>query len=432
MRDDRGRRRSRGNDDDDRRSRKSRDDEDDRPSRRSRDDDDEGSGKKFKYNRNPDRGKAMKDRADGNSGGFDNPFKKDIPIFTASKDDEYVIRILPATWEDAKSYVYDVFIHYNVGADKGRFLCPRKMWGEECPVCKEYERAKRANDEDYAKQLKATARAAVYAVIRGEEEKNGPQLFPMPVSLDQDIAGRSKDKKTGAVLYIDDPDEGFDVAFERKTGKQGTRYGSVELDRSPSPVIDNPKKQAKWLQFIADHPIPDILVRRDAKYIEKVFAGSRKDDEEEDDKPRSRFRNDDDDDRPGKRKRDEDEDEPRRSRRDPDEDEDDDDEEEDKPRKRRREIDDEDEDLDEDKPKSRKRLDDDDDEPRKRKQKREREDEDDEDDDEDKGSRKRSRLNDDDEEEAPRRRSSRDDDDDEGEDPKPLRKRRRDPDEDDD
>jgi hypothetical protein len=417
--------RRRGRDDDTRSKRRDEDD-DDRPRRRSRDDDEEGgSHRKFKYNRNADRAKAIKDRADGNTGGFDNPFKKDIPIFTCSKDGEYVIRVLPATWDDAKAYAYEVFIHYNVGADKGRFLCPRKMWGEECPVCEEYERAKRNNDEEYAKKLRATQRAAVYCVVRGDEEKNGPQLFPMPISLDQEIASRSRDKKTKEVLYIDDPNEGFDVAFERKDTKQGTRYGSVELDRSPSPIIDNPKKQDRWLQFIADNPIPEILVRRDAKYIGKVFAGSvKKDDDEEGDKPRTRFRQD------------EDEDEPRRGRRrDPDEDEDEkDDDEDEKPRKKRKqEIDDEDADLDEeDRPKkTRKRLDDDDDEPRERKQKRSSRDDDDDEDDE--KPRKRSRLNDDDEDEAPRRRASKDpDEDDDEEDPKPLKKRRRDPDEDDD
>jgi hypothetical protein len=393
--------------------------------------DDDDRPRRFEYKRSEGRGKVLKERAAGKGGGYDNPFKSEYPVFLPRENKDYRGRIMPPTWEGADDYAFDVFIHYGIGVDNGRFLCPKKMYGKECVICDEYERAKRKGDDEYAQKIRASQASAVWWIDR-DDEQAGPQIFPMPFTLDKEIALRSTNRRTQEIKYVDDPEKGFDIQFTRQKGKgKRIEYVNVEIDQKPSPLCDSEKRQARWLEYIADNPLPDTVLLRKAEYIEKVFAGGKKEDDDDDDRSsrRTRTRHDDDDDAPRRRSRDDDDEAPRSSRRrdkDPDEDEDDkpkrrsrDDDDEDQPRRRGKsqEIDDPDEDLDEDKPRKRKAQDDDEDEaPPRRKRSSDDDDEEpkrrsrDDDDDDVKPAKKRSR--DDDEEEPPRRKRSDDDDDD--------------------
>lgn len=410
--------------------------------RRDRDDDDDrgrsrGRGEAYVYKKRD--AASVRKRAEQQGGNFDNIFKDGVKNFKTQQGDN-TIRIMPPTWEDAEHYGYDVWVHYSIGADKGTYLCPKKMKNKPCPICDAVQEMKSEGEAEAAKRIEAKRRVLVYLIDR-EQRKPTPMVWAMPWTVDRDIAGVSENKKTGAILAIDDPKGGYDVSFRIEGSKRNTKYGAVAVDRESSPLSDDKEERAEWLELIAEKPLPKLLKYHDEEYLQKVVDGhssaATDDDEDEDDgrkKKKKRGRDDDDDDedeRPRKKKRsrddddDEDEDErPRKKRRDDD----DDDDEDDRPRKKRRPADDDDEDED-DAPKKKKRgqadddddtEDDDDDDDRPRKKKRARDDDDEDEDDEPAPKKKKKPADDDDEDEddEPKSKSkrtrtrARDDDDD--------------------
>lgn len=366
--------------------------------------------------------KAVKERAEQTGGKFDSPFKSGFDTYRPKVGDN-LIRILPPTWEgDHEHYGLDIWVHGYVGPDNGTYLCLQKMKQKPCPICEAAKECKDAGENDEAKKLEPRRRVLVWILDRDGENPNDPVLYSMSWTTDRDIAALCHNKRTGKILLIDHPDDGYDIQFKRKgTTATNTEYYAWQVDRDSSPICDASKDQEKIIEFIQDNPLTDILKYYPADYLEKVMNGANEqkdpdadESEDDDDKPRSRKDDDSDD---------EEEDKPRRRRDDDDESEDDD-----KPKKSKRvRSDDDDEDTaeDDDKPKRGKRDDDDDQEdddpPRSRRGKNE---DDEEDKDERPSKGKRSR-DDDEEEKEERPRSRRRDDDDGEEDDRPSRKSRR-------
>jgi hypothetical protein len=319
--DDRGRDRDRGRDDDDRRSRGRDDDDrgrdrdrgrdDDRGSRRSRDDDDDsrsssrGGGRRFEYKeRDPSH---LRERQQENSK-FDSYLKPHIRQLRIN-DGDNTLRALPPTWEEAKHFGLDIWVHYGVGADRQTYLCPEKMGKGKCPICEERRAfGKDADldsqrDKDYMKELDPKRRVLIYAVDR-DHERDGVGAWAMPAGTDEDLVKICKDKRTGEVLAIDHPDKGYDFSFERTGKGKNTKYEGLAIARNSSPLGDD-----RWLEFAVDNPLPDQLVFFDYDHIAREFGGGggprehRDDDDDRGRDSRDR-RNRDDDDRGRDRDRD--------------------------------------------------------------------------------------------------------------------------------
>lgn len=284
-RDDRSSRRGRDEDEDDRPVRRGGRD-DDRGGRRGRDDDDRGGrrGGRFEY-RQRDASSARK-RAESSGKDFDR-YLQDVADAYAVNDGDNVVRILPPTWDDAEHYGHDIYVHYEIGPDKGTYLCLNKMKGEKCPICEERKRAQNEGDEEYAKKLEPKKRVLVYVIDRNKE-KEGIKVWAMPWTLDRDIVKVSVDKRTGEVLPIDHPDDGYDVMFERTGKGPRTEYVGVSIDRKSSP-LDNDKA----LDFAQEHPLPSLLKFYPYDHIASVFDGGsppaggrdrRRDDDGDDDR----------------------------------------------------------------------------------------------------------------------------------------------------
>lgn len=269
-------------------------------------------GSKFKYRPNDPEEAA---RAARGANRYDNAIDDKFKMFKA-KEGENCIRILPRTWdsdEGPQHWSWLTFIHYDVGVDKGQFICPLKTKGDPCPMCAERERLMRAGDTEAAYEIAAAPTYLAWVIDR-DKPSEGPQVFRMPgKSVFHEIGDRSKDRATGKMFVIEDPEEGHDVFFNRKgTGKQGTTYGRVDVDHKPSGLSEYYDEFDDWLDYIEENPLPSVLVHRDLEYIERVFGGASTVDEE-DDEPRtrkSRRRRDEPEDEP-----DEDEEPPRSSRR---------------------------------------------------------------------------------------------------------------------
>lgn len=209
---------------------------------------------------------------------YDSVYKSGYKVFKP-KEGENCVRVLPSTWEEP-DWDMTIHSHYDVGPDNARYLCSFKMKGEPCAVC---DARAAATDEDEADKLQA-GKGAVCWIIDRDNEKEGPQLWSIPFTkVRNEIHSRSIDKKTRAPILIDDPEEGFDVVFNRKGTGQTTGYSGVEVVRDPSPIHENEALQAKWLAYIAEHPLPSVLNWYEPDYIEKVLFGratAKKDDAE--------------------------------------------------------------------------------------------------------------------------------------------------------
>lgn len=208
---------------------------------------------------------AWDKRANQSGGEFEGFLKEEFKVFKGKKGSN-AIRILPPTFENADHYGIDIYVHYSVGPANASVLCLQNMKDERCPLCEARNRALKIGDTDDAKSLKAGKRVLVWLIDRNDEDQ-GPVLWAMPYTLDREFSVLAKDRQTGTILALDDPDEGFDIYFERNGEGMTTKYEGKQLARRPSQIPDAP------LDFIEDRPLPSVLIWRSYDEVKDLFEG---------------------------------------------------------------------------------------------------------------------------------------------------------------
>jgi len=220
-------------------------------------------------------------------GGFDNWTKREFKRYKM-RDGKNVIRFLPPTWENARHFAYEVWLNWDVGPDKQKYLSLYKMGRGKDPLAEARAAAQRSGDDELAKQL-GPGRRFVAWVIDRQAPDEGPQLFDYPARLNEAICTASQDEDTREVIFVDDPKEGADVRFYKEgSGKTGTTYPGEKVKvMKVSTLSEDAAEKAEWLEFVADHPVPDCLQFYDYDHISAVFNGAvtRTDDEDDDEAP---------------------------------------------------------------------------------------------------------------------------------------------------
>lgn len=212
----------------------------------------------------------VRKRSQQRGGDFDSIWNDGFTTFSP-KEGSHRLRILPPTWDNAKHFGTDVWVHYGVGADNQQYLCRAKMLDEECPLCK--EAAKYSKDDEISKSLKPTRRVAYYVIDR-KNEAAGVLVWAAPWTFDRDLSGLLfSEQNADEVLEIDNPDEGYDITFSRTGAQLATKYVSLAVSRHQSPLADDSDQAVEWLKFAIKNPIPTALCYYDADYILKVFNG---------------------------------------------------------------------------------------------------------------------------------------------------------------
>lgn len=212
---------------------------------------------------------------------------------------KHTVRFLPPTWEPADHYGLTIFCRYRIGPDKQTYLALDKhvdLPGHEIgPDPIEEARARALSQgrekEKWINAVKAKPRILVWVIVRGEEKK-GPQLWAMPIGLNEDFLLQTVDEESGDVLPVDDPYGGYDGFFnKKKLGKQPweVEYKSAQFSRRSSPLSDDKEQMEEWLQFIQDNPLPECLKFYSYDYIKKTFEGTALSrDGDADDEPKTR------------------------------------------------------------------------------------------------------------------------------------------------
>ena len=227
------------------------------------------SGKKFEYKKRSS--EDLERRTNQSSNDRDTFLSSKMKVFSP-KDGDYLLRILPPTWKDPDHYGLDLYVHYQVGADRGQFVCLDKHGKGGCPICAEKANAEAEGDKDYAKALSPAKRVLLYVINRDEEDA-GVQVWAAPWTFDRDLSLLCKDKRSGEILSIDDPYEGYDIEFTRKGSGRKTEYVGISVARSATPISNKDDELDEWLDYITEHPLDTIYEMRDAEHIAKAFNG---------------------------------------------------------------------------------------------------------------------------------------------------------------
>jgi len=232
-----------------------------------------GAPSAVNFNYQPRTAESLTRRAEGGSNDFDRPIRKDITLWKPKKGDN-VIRILPPTWQNADYYGFDIYIHYGVGPDRrGSYLCLKHHQGAEDPIDSAYNAARREGNMELAKEFRATHRMAYWLIDRASPE-DGPQIWLAPIqAFDSELAAAGLDPQTKEVLYIDHPEQGFDISFRKDGEGLMTKYVGPQIHRRPSPLNVDPAVTQRWLDFIVANPIPSVLQFYPAERIQAAMNG---------------------------------------------------------------------------------------------------------------------------------------------------------------
>lgn len=207
-------------------------------------------------------------------------------------------------------YVLEYYTHYDVGARKGRVVCPAKTYGKPCPICEEMEELKEQEaDEDLIDALKPKRRV-LYNVIDTKKPDKGIMLFDTSHYLFEaeilDEAGSGDES-----IVFSDTEDGASISF-RDTGKKGIgRFKGFAFEDREEPYDDDIIDEA--------YSLDSLLVVLSYEEIHNMFHNADEDDEEEEKPQKSRKDN------KGKSKKKEKEEEPEEDESDEDEDSDEDD-----------------------------------------------------------------------------------------------------------
>jgi len=187
--------------------------------------------------------------------------------FWRPQDGEQTIRVVPTADGDPFK---DYWFHYNVGKNSG-FLCPKKNYGEDCPVCEFASKLWREGDDDskkMAKSLFARQRFFSPVLVRGEEE-SGIRVWGYGKMAYETLLNLVLNPEYGDIT---DTDAGTDLVM--KYGKPpGGQFPLTKLTpkRSASPICPD-KTSEECKELLESIPeFEDLFERKDSAEVQSML-----------------------------------------------------------------------------------------------------------------------------------------------------------------
>jgi hypothetical protein len=222
--------------------------------------------------------KQIYDRGSGSD--FKTIFKPnlgDVIKFFKPKAGQHSVDIIP--WEAGRfmppdsntpegdiTYLWDGWVHFNVGPQKDSYVCMQKTFKQPCAVCdyiKEKSREEATPESiKLLKSIKPKQRALYYVIVYDspEEEKKGLQIWNAPHWKMQRILNelsKLPDRggiKVGGMEYFSDPDSGKTVCFKIVGEQESTDYIGHRLVGREYFIDD------KFLIQANEHPIDTLIL----------------------------------------------------------------------------------------------------------------------------------------------------------------------------
>jgi len=214
-------------------------------------------------------------------------------VDTAKLEKLGITQFKPALGENAVRIVFpperpgfyglEVHRHSKVGVNQKTFICKKKMFNEECPICSFADELRKEDPQDKrAKELYANRRYLFLIVETRTEEsmKKGIRWWDCPISIYKEIKTRSKNKRKGNSpegaefkKYVDvsNPTEGRDIEFEQVKEKGKYSYEGVKL------VVTDPIPE-DWYKDLPE--FVDVLKISSEEEMREALSGETTPDEE--------------------------------------------------------------------------------------------------------------------------------------------------------
>ena len=151
------------------------------------------------------------------------------------------IRIIPTNDGDP---LKEMFFHYNVGEHKGGILCPKRNFGEHCPICEFasslWREGSENNDEEskkLAKSLFVRTRYFSPVVVRGREDE-GIKVYGYGKTAYELLLGYILDPEYGDIT---DVKEGTDITltYTKPTKPGAYPQTSLKMRRNTSSLLED-------------------------------------------------------------------------------------------------------------------------------------------------------------------------------------------------
>ena len=162
-------------------------------------------------------------------------------VFFRPDDGDTDIRIVPAPDGDP---LKEMFFHYNVGNHQGGIMCPKRNFGERCPICdfasSLWREAAENNDDEskkLAKSLFVRTRYFSPVVVRGREEE-GIKVYGYGKTAYELLLGYILDPEYGDVTDIN---EGTDITltYTKPTKPGAFPQTNLKMRRNTSPLVED-------------------------------------------------------------------------------------------------------------------------------------------------------------------------------------------------
>lgn len=184
---------------------------------------------------------------------------KEESAFWKPEEGEQDVRILcPSDGDPFKEF------HFHYLERKGKkttVLCPKRNYGEDCPICEFasmlWRDSVETSDDDgkkVAKGMFVKQRYFAPVIIRGEEEK-GVRVWGFGKTAYEDLIGMVLNPEYGDITDIE---EGTDLSLKYKKGNGRGEFAKTKLQarRNTSPLCDDsiggPDRCAELLESIPD------------------------------------------------------------------------------------------------------------------------------------------------------------------------------------
>jgi hypothetical protein len=197
---------------------------------------------------NLDKMKAKLDAAQGKGSGKKSDFWR-------PQDGENVIRILPSPDEDPFK---EHHFHYNLGNQSG-FLCPKRNFGDDCPVCNFATKLFNEGSQEsvqQAKNLFARQRFFSPVLVRGQEAE-GVKVWGYGKTVYETLLSLVLNPDYGDIT---DPQDGTDLVLSY--GKApGMLYPQTKVQprRKSSPLCDDGDDLDTLFERKSTQDVQDIL-----------------------------------------------------------------------------------------------------------------------------------------------------------------------------
>ena len=224
-----------------------------------------------------------------------------VSLFKVEKEGTYKVDIIPYRVGKGNEfadpgephYERTYYVHRGISADNNTYCCPRKTFGNKCPICEEQNRISKDPDADseLVKSL-APKERQLWNVIDHSDKSKGIQIWDVSYHLFGKLLDSriEKSEESDDWGFFSDPTDGLYLRITFVEGSAGA-WKWMEAN-----AIDFHRREDQYEESIIDEAtvLDDLLIEKPYDKLKAIFLQIDDDDEEssedEKDKPQGKHR----------------------------------------------------------------------------------------------------------------------------------------------